>query len=339
MTRPLRETYPEPSRPRDPVDAAVFARINADRQAAGRAPVAWDEGAARVARAFCQAQVHERTRGHFLTDGIPPYARTALAGVFGVQAENSTAWLSSAREFQKSMTELALGAHTQMMEEKPPADGHRKAILDPDATHVGVGWAQESGSFRMAQEFMTRRMSEMALTRVAQAPATILVEGKVASPYRVEFVTLAHEPAPRHLTKSEANARTSYGYPDRPVGLRARGPKVSPRHRRRDRGPAPDSGGRRILVPVHASPAGALDDRHLHERSAQRSPSRRARRALDGAGKMITILVVGAPAAEASRYAAGHPSVEILVAGGTEEALEKLARNRRIDAVLLLSGA
>ena len=53
---------------------------------------------------------------------------------------------------------------------------------------------------------------------------------------------------------------------------------------------------------------------------------------------MITILVVGAPAAEASRYAAGHPSVEILVAGGTEEALEKLARNRRIDAVLLLSG-
>ena len=214
MTRPLRETYPEPSRPRDPVDAAVFARINADRQAAGRAPVAWDEGAARVARAFCQAQVHERTRGHFLTDGIPPYARTALAGVFGVQAENSTAWLSSAREFQKSMTELALGAHTQMMEEKPPADGHRKAILDPDATHVGVGWAQESGSFRMAQEFMTRRMSEMALTRVAQAPATILVEGKVASPYRVEFVTLAHEPAPRHLTKSEANARTSYGYPD-----------------------------------------------------------------------------------------------------------------------------
>lgn len=53
---------------------------------------------------------------------------------------------------------------------------------------------------------------------------------------------------------------------------------------------------------------------------------------------MITILVVGVPGAEASQFAVGHPSVEILVAGGTAEALEKLARNRRIDAVLVLSG-
>ena len=214
LARPLREAYPERSRPRDPVEAAVFARINADREAAGVAPVAWDEGAARAARAFCKAQVHERTRGHYLTDGIPPYARTALSGVFGVQAENSTAWLSSAREFQKSMTELALGAHADMMGEKPPADGHRKTILDPDATHVGVGWAQESGSFRMAQEFMTRRLSQLTLSRVSQTPATILVEGKVASPYRLEFVTLARESSPARLTKAEANARTSYGYPE-----------------------------------------------------------------------------------------------------------------------------
>ena len=54
---------------------------------------------------------------------------------------------------------------------------------------------------------------------------------------------------------------------------------------------------------------------------------------------MMTILVVGAPAAEASRYAEAHPSVEILAAGATQDALEKLARNRRIDAVLLLPGS
>lgn len=54
---------------------------------------------------------------------------------------------------------------------------------------------------------------------------------------------------------------------------------------------------------------------------------------------MITILVVGSPGTEPSAYASGHPSVEILVAGGTEDALEKLARNRRIDAVLLLGGS
>lgn len=54
---------------------------------------------------------------------------------------------------------------------------------------------------------------------------------------------------------------------------------------------------------------------------------------------MITILVVGPVGMEASAFAERHPSVEILTADGTEDALEKLARNRRIDAVLLLPGA
>jgi len=225
LGRPLREAYPQPSRPRDSVEAAVFDRINADRAAAGAAPVAWDESAAKVARAFCAAQVRERTRGHFLTDGIPPYARTALEGVFGVGAENSTAWLSSAREFQRGMVDLALDAHRDMMDEKPPADGHRRTILDPDATHVGVGWSQESGSFRMAQEFTTRRLSELSLTRVAQSPTTILVEGALRAPDRFEFVTVAREPEPHPLTKAEADARTSYGYPEPRLAFVAEGRK------------------------------------------------------------------------------------------------------------------
>ncbi|MEP6995512.1 MAG: hypothetical protein ABI968_13390 [Acidobacteriota bacterium] len=54
---------------------------------------------------------------------------------------------------------------------------------------------------------------------------------------------------------------------------------------------------------------------------------------------MITILVVGPSPAEPSEFAQSHPSVEILTAAGAEDALEKLARNRRIDAVLLLPGA
>ncbi len=52
---------------------------------------------------------------------------------------------------------------------------------------------------------------------------------------------------------------------------------------------------------------------------------------------MITVLVVGASAAGFVSPAADDPSIEILTAAGTEEALEKLARNRRIDAVLLLA--
>jgi hypothetical protein len=53
---------------------------------------------------------------------------------------------------------------------------------------------------------------------------------------------------------------------------------------------------------------------------------------------VITVLVVGAAAEAFLRAAAGHPSFEVLTASGAEDALEKLARNRRIDAVLLAAG-
>ena len=50
---------------------------------------------------------------------------------------------------------------------------------------------------------------------------------------------------------------------------------------------------------------------------------------------MITVLVVGDSSRDFASLSADDPSIEVLTASGTEEALEKLARNRRIDAVLL----
>ena len=51
---------------------------------------------------------------------------------------------------------------------------------------------------------------------------------------------------------------------------------------------------------------------------------------------MITILAVGRDAEALAVFGASHPSVEIVTAHDAEDALERLARNRRIDAVLLL---
>jgi hypothetical protein len=78
----------------------------------------------------------------------------------------------------------------------------------------------------MAEEFMTRRLAEMTLTRVAESPATILVEGRILSPFAFEFVTLAHEPSPRTLTRDEADARMSYSYPDPQLAFVAEGRKA-----------------------------------------------------------------------------------------------------------------
>ncbi len=214
LARPLTESYPTPARPEDPVKLAVLDRINRDRGAAGLSPVAWDEASARVADAFCAEQIREGTRGHFLMNGIPPYARTGLAGIFGMGAENSIAWTTSGTAFHEPAGSLALAGHADMMAETPPNDGHRRTILDPDATHVGVGWAQGGGQFRMAEEFLTRRLAVLTLQLVPKTSDTILFKGQTRPGYRLDFTTLAHEPSPRALTKAQANARVRYGYPE-----------------------------------------------------------------------------------------------------------------------------
>ena len=214
LTAPLVETYPGPAEPRDAVKAAVFARINRDRASNGLTPVFWDETASRVADAFCEQQVREQTHGHYLMDGLPPYARTGLAGVFGLGSENSVSWVTTPSWADQDLAALGLSSHDHMMEERPPKDGHRRAILDRDATHVGVGYFARGGRFQMSQEFLARRLERLALSRASQRLPVVSVEGKVLAPDRIQFVTIAREPKPARLTRAQANARTTYSYPE-----------------------------------------------------------------------------------------------------------------------------
>ncbi len=146
-------------------------------------------------------------------DGIPPYARTSFAGVFGAQSENSVSWETNRPSFAESIARLALAGHERMMAEKPPDDGHRRTILDPEATHVGIGYAVARGRFQMAQEFLTRTLERLSILR-RESPRPILrFDGRPLPNSRLEFVTIAREHPPAPLTREEATARTSYSYP------------------------------------------------------------------------------------------------------------------------------
>lgn len=214
LAAPLVEAIPPAgARPDDPIKEAVFDQINSDRAAAGLPPVAWDDAAARVADAFCAQQVSEATNGHFLMDGIPPYARTSFAGVFGAQSENSVSWITTGQSFSDPIARLALLGHEDMMAEKPPGDGHRRTILDPEATHVGVGYSVLRGRFQMAQEFLTRGLENLSIIRNESSRPVLRFDGKALPSWRLQFVTIARESAPAPLTREEASGRTSYSYP------------------------------------------------------------------------------------------------------------------------------
>jgi hypothetical protein len=215
----MQDFFPQGEDPADPVGRALFEQINRERRDAGLAPVLWDERAARLAREYSARQIRDRTYGHFLTEGTPPYARVSFAGILGVSSENTVAVTTTGLGFSDDKARLALEGHRRMMEEKPPEDGHRKTVLDPDATHVGVGAALSGGEFRLDEEFVSRRFAWLRVTRAAGGGASVRVRGQAAPDTPLEFVTAACEPLPAELTRQEAISRRSYSYPSPRAGL------------------------------------------------------------------------------------------------------------------------
>ncbi len=217
--------YPE----REPAaKKALFRRINADRQAAGVPPLAYDLLAAKVGDDFCLEAAKERFTGHWDLAGRPPYLRWALAG--GVDFHGQNVGGVSRRGWdvtEKEIATLLLGSHRSMMEERPPADGHRRAILDPNWTHVGIGVAWVGGEFRMTEEFV-RRVAEWVEVPAgpARAGSTVPFRAKLPSGWSAGVLEAAFEPPPSPLTREEINARSRYGYP---AGFLKLFPQLPPR--------------------------------------------------------------------------------------------------------------
>ena len=213
------ERYPE-------AKARLFERLNRERRAAGAAPVAYDLLGARVGDAFCLDAAAARTSGHWDTAGRPPYLRWALAGGVDYHGENFGALTRTGGDVGESeVARLLLDSHGEMMAELPPHDGHRRTVLDPDWTHVGIGAAVVGGEFRMVEEFSRRvalwvEVPEGPVPAGARAPFAV----KLPPGWMLASLEVAFEPAPRPMSREEIHRRRSYGYPDASQRLLARAP-------------------------------------------------------------------------------------------------------------------
>lgn len=210
--------------PASDAKAALFARINADRAAAGVSQLEWDAVAERAGDAFCLDAARSGVMGHWDLAGRAPYDRLADAGGVDFSAENfsgtsRTGFLVQARE----LVGLLLEAHGRMMAERPPDDGHRKAILDPNWTHVGIGVAFEGGEFRMTEEY-TRHAAvwvEAPAGRV-RAGRSVNVNVQLPKGWSLAAVEIAYERFPRPLSAKEIARRGGYAFPPASQTLRPR---------------------------------------------------------------------------------------------------------------------
>ena len=211
---PDRASAPYAERARD-AKAALLARINANRAVVGAPPVAVDVVAARAGDAFCLDAAKTGVMGHWDLAGRAPYDRYADAGGVDWHAENFSGSSRRGAVFHRDeLVGLLLEAHGRMMAEKPPDDGHRRTILDPAWTHVGLGVALEDGEFRMTEEF-TRHAAlwiEAPASRV-RAGRTVSVRVQLPNGWNLAAVEIAHEKAPRPAATKEIQRRTSYAFP------------------------------------------------------------------------------------------------------------------------------
>ncbi len=189
--------------------------INRDRKQFGLRPVQLDALASSVADSYCREQIRNGTSGHFTIDGRAPYMRYSFAGGNDGVSENAAAWSANYTFSDRALYEMMRRSEDAMMREVAPHDGHRRTILDPFATHVGIGLAWNGGEFRLTQEFVRHYVEwTRPLPRLAAVGDQILCSGRPASGYEIEAITVHHEPLPQPMAALTANAITTYSLPD-----------------------------------------------------------------------------------------------------------------------------
>ncbi|WP_437683755.1 CAP domain-containing protein [Sorangium sp. So ce131] len=175
----------------------VLALVNRDRAAHKLPPVVWDETAARAGRGHAEDMVRVGFTGHWGSDGSVPEQRYTGAGGEGFVMENAGCFADAVpRELDpdpRFSAESLERVHHAFMNEKPPADGHRRNVLTKSHTSLGVGLAKAKGLdiACMAQEFVDDYGSYQPLPRRAQVGEVIRVAGEIKAPAKIAGVGLS----------------------------------------------------------------------------------------------------------------------------------------------------
>ena len=209
----------------------VLRIINRDRASFGMPPVKLDPAASEIGDRYCELQIRNGTTGHFTLDGLTPYMRYSFAGGNDGVSENAAAWSANYTFPESSLLDMIRRSQEAMIMEVAPNDGHKRTLLDPEATHVGIGLAWEKGEFRLVHEFIRRYVEfTRPVARAATTNDMLRVEGRPLPGYRVDAVTVYYEPAPQFIAAVTANNIPSYGFPknrrDYPVEREVRSAKA-----------------------------------------------------------------------------------------------------------------
>jgi len=217
------------------IRANLLEMVNEERVVAKLNPLAVDELATQVATKHAQEMAAEDFASHWGRDGRKPYHRYSFAGGTQATQENVSAadntWSMKVDDLKQDAAYL----HVRLYQEKPPYDGHRRAILAPQHTHVGFGIAVEKLRLRLVELFVANYVKVEPIPRTAKSGERLRFKGKMPKEgYYLESVEVFYEPLPAPPEINWLRQPRSYALPDESRVLR---PKVKPPYVYADRQP------------------------------------------------------------------------------------------------------
>jgi hypothetical protein len=146
QNRPPLPASPVSSHP-SPDEKLLFDATNRERAAAGLQPLKWDDALAAAARQHAQLMAHENFLLHQLPGESPLDQRVAQAGAkFAMVAEN-----------------IAVGPNSgEIHEGWMHSPGHRRNILNPELTAIGIATTRGTGGLFAVQDF-SRKVEDLSL--------------------------------------------------------------------------------------------------------------------------------------------------------------------------------
>lgn len=193
----------------------VLDVINGNRAKEKLAPLTLDMLACRVSNKSAFDAVDGGFSGHWNLKGEKPYHRYAFAGGTEHTSENAAKYTGIELEGPKkyaTVLQAAVKAHGLMYGEKAPDDGHRRNILNPWHTHVGIGFAFDNEKGMCYYEhYLDRYLEFDAFSPKAAAETEVKLAGRViAADYGLYHMIVYYEPPLTPMFVDDINKKHYY---------------------------------------------------------------------------------------------------------------------------------
>jgi uncharacterized protein YkwD len=197
-------------------------RINQERAKAGAPPLRLDPLAGQAAKQHAEDMLARGYFSHWDPDGLKPTRRFNLLGGYHALGEN----IYYAHGDAASAEEMIDGEMRTLM----ASSGHRRTILDPAYTHVGLGFALGGarGDFYADQEFITRVGGEYTCPLAATVGARVEFSGRYdAQRFTLEHIIVGYEERAQPRTTRWLANTGSYSDAEKMIAGYSPDPRIS----------------------------------------------------------------------------------------------------------------